>query len=669
MYLKIISTIALYFTVLSFVGCASSPKRGNASENSTSRQEALDKARGESTPDAKEFATADGEYRKHNFDAVLKRTRAFLKAYTKSEYLDEVYNLRGLAFIGQKKYQEATINLKKALDVTHSESLRNMATYNLAFTRFELGQIDLASQTLEPIRVGSLEKEDRVKFYVLRAKIGRLKHDFGSAASEILSALKYVPEPRAAQTVDPMLAFLDEVLEPINNVIVIEKLLSEFDDSPGVDRLLFRAGSYYFSNGEREKAKSYYQKLVNNFPESRYYPTARESVRKVEFQGAVDPHRIGVVLTLSGKFGKFGYKALQGLELALKIFQPTNEPNPVTLVVMDDQGDQERAISSMEELYYKHHVAVIIGPLVSKLAEPMGKKAQELGIPIVALTQKEASGGDFVFNAALTPAMQVRELIRYAVEKAGIHDFAILSPEGKFGEEYVKAFWDEVDRTKGSIKGYESYPSEETDFRHFVDKLVGLDQTDARAKELEELKALKAATPIKTRTKKFDRLFELKPITDFQAVFVPDEPKALGQILPTFAYRDVDKVLFLGINTWNNQELIARAGQYVEGSVFVDGFTSNSQNPSSKKFIEEYRATFNQEPSLVEALAYDAGHVLFSLMRNGDISSRTDLRDRIMNLKDFPGITGKISYRDGRLTKQLNLLTVKGGKIEEIAFQ
>lgn len=666
MHLKISHAILLPGLILLAAGCATTSKQSKA--DSSHRQELLEKARSENTPDAREFASIDAEYRKHGYDEVLKRTRAFIKTYSKSEYLAETYNLRGLAFIGLKQYQNAAINLRKAYDMASEDGLRNMAAYNLAYVHFETGQIDQASVALEPVKISSLDRGDRVKFYVLRAKIARLKKDYQGSAQEILSAIKNVPEPRPTATLDPMLGFLDEALEPLNNIVVLERLYGDFEDSPAADRLLYKLGSLYLASGDRDKAKGYFEKLANNFPDSRYYAAARENGRKLDFQGVVDPRRIGVVLTLSGKIGKFGQRALQGLQLALKIFQAPNDPTPISLVVLDDLGEQDRALAAMDELFYKHHVSAIVGPLVSKLAEPMGKKAQELGIPLIALTQKEASGGDYVFNAALTPAMQVRELVRYATEKAGVKSFAILSPEGKFGAEYANAFWDEIDRTGGAIRGFEKYGDEETDFRAYVDKLVGLAQTDARAHEVEELRVLKAATPMKTKSKKFDRMFELKPIVDFQAVFIPDEPKALGQILPTFAYRDVDNVLFLGINTWNNPELIARAGQFAEGAVFVDGFWAGSESPSSKKFIEEYRNTFNADPTLVEALSYDAGNILASLMKKSDVRSRADLRDRIRDLKDFPGITGKISYREGRLTKNLSLLTVKGGKIEEIAF-
>ncbi|MBI3543800.1 MAG: penicillin-binding protein activator [Deltaproteobacteria bacterium] len=667
MYRKITSALLLCSALV--VGCASAPKRSSANDSGNSgREEALDKAKSQNTPDGREFAAMDAEYRKHNFDNMIKRSKVFLKTYPKSDFLDEVYNLRGLALIGLKQYAGAAAQLKKALELSSNDSLKNMASYNLAYVYFELGQIDAAAQALEGMKPSSLEKNDRVKYFILRAKIARLKQDYAGSAQDILSGIHNIPEAQN-QMLESMLAFLDEVLEPINNLPSLERLLADHDDGPGADRLYYKVGAYYFGNGERDKAKKFFQKIVESYPESRYYATARDNLRKVEFQGVVDPKRIGVVLTLSGKFGKFGYKALQGLELALKIFQPAGEPNPVSLVVLDDQGDQERALAAMDDLFFKHHVAVIVGPLVSKLAEPMGKKAQELGIPLVTLSQKEAQAGDYVFNAALTPAMQVRELVQYAAEKAGVTSFAMLSPTGKFGEEYVKAFWDEVDRTGGSVRGCETYANDETDFRQYVDKLVGLAQLDARSHEVEELKLLKAATPIKSRSKKFERMFDLKPIVDFQAVFIPDEPKALGQILPTFAYRDVEKTLFLGINTWNNPDLIARAGQFAEGAVFVDGFYPGSHAPSSKKFSEEFRATFNADPSPLEAMAYDAGHILATLMRSGDVSSRTEMRDRILGLRDFQGVTGKISYRDGRLTKHLSLLTVKGGKIDEIAFQ
>ena len=68
----------------------------------------------------------------------------------------------------------------------------------------------------------------------------------------------------------------------------------------------------------------------------------------------------------------------------------------------------------------------------------------------------------------------------------------------------------------------------------------------------------------------------------------------------------------------------------------------------------------------MEAIAYDAANIVASIMRGG-ASSRGEIRDRLRGLREFPGVMGKITYEDGRLTKRLAILTVKGGKIEEIA--
>src|SRR5271165_325236 len=119
MFRKISSAIVLYSILITVFGCASAPKRSSASDSTGgggAHQDLLEKARSQNTPDAVEYAALDGEYRKHAFDAVLKRSRAFLKTYGKSEFLDEVYNLRALAFIGLKQHQNAAIVLKRLLE-------------------------------------------------------------------------------------------------------------------------------------------------------------------------------------------------------------------------------------------------------------------------------------------------------------------------------------------------------------------------------------------------------------------------------------------------------------------------------------------------------------------------------------------------------------------------
>lgn len=641
----------------------------------SSSDEVLGIAKSMSSPDAREFEAIDRESRARNHDEVLKRTQRFIKSFPESRFLSRVYHFRALAFLGKRTFNEAVVVLGKAVQQirAHSQSgddaLLDMIHYNAAYAQYELGHAELAAKEIGEIDKSRLDPANLQRMNTLRAKVARLAGDHNGAARAILDAVQKSPD---SSGLAPMASFLDEELDALaSNADVIESIASDYSSSPLADRLFFRAANLALKRGARPRAESWFGKIVDRFPSSQYVQIAKSNLTIREQLGKIDSRKIGVVLTLSGKFGKIGARALQGMELAFGVFKNDKDLDTPALVVMDDQGDPDRAIHAMEELAFKHGVVAIIGPISSKLLEPMAHKARELQIPLLSLTQKDVpleSTEDWFFNAGVTATSQVHQLVKYAREKLHATDFALLAPANKFGEEYTKTFWDELDASGATVRGYETYPDQETDFRLYIDRLVGLNATDARSKEVDELKALKAVIPIKKKSKKLDRLFNLKPIVDFQVVFVPDEPRALGQILPTFAYRDVDKIVFLGTNTWNSQELVARAGRFAEGSIFVDGFHLRSPRPTVQKYIEEFRKTFAMEPSAIDATAYDAARILESLIGKSASLSRSDLRSRLSSLKDFQGLSGTVFAENGRIIKTLHLLTLKSGKIEEIAF-
>src|SRR5690606_30944453 len=127
--------------------------------------------------------------------------------------------------------------------------------------------------------------------------------------------------------------------------------------------------------------------------------------------------------------------------------------------------------------------------------------------------------------------------------------------------------------------GFETYSPKETDFRTVVDKLVGLYYQDARKREMEALVQLREQEGITRETHRTEKYFHLPPIVDFDAVFIPDVARVVANILPTFAYRDVENVQFLGVATWNSPDLLKRAQRYAENSAFVDIFHVNSPSP------------------------------------------------------------------------------------------
>ncbi|MGK4455544.1 hypothetical protein, partial [Klebsiella pneumoniae] len=81
----------------------------------------------------------------------------------------------------------------------------------------------------------------------------------------------------------------------------------------------------------------------------------------------------------------------------------------------------------------------------------------------------------------------------------------------------------------------------------------------------------------------------LPAIVDFDAIFVPDGPKAMGQIAPMLAYVGVMQMKYLGTNLWNTPEFVRRGERRVESALFVDSQITNDPRFSASRFFVEFR--------------------------------------------------------------------------------
>jgi branched-chain amino acid transport system substrate-binding protein len=107
-----------------------------------------------------------------------------------------------------------------------------------------------------------------------------------------------------------------------------------------------------------------------------------------------------------------------------------------------------------------------------------------------------------------------------------------------------------------------------------------------------------------------------------------------------------------------------------QGFTYINIITDvTSKKPTRDTILNEFKKTYRAEPGSIEALAYDAGQIVSSVvLTKADIQNRDDFLGELQKIKDFPGVAGAISFEDGHFTKRLVYLTVHNGKIEEIAF-
>ena len=609
-------------------------------------------------------------YSKGAYEAALSKIREFEQRFPKSNQIGYVDNLHGLIFLAEKNPSEAISYFQKSIKHPGlGKNFTDYIIYNLATAQIEAGQTEEALKSLDGVHPENLDQDTRMKLYHLRSQIHLKRESYLDAARDAMSSSRFVPDAQIAHlrtTRDaPLTALTERALSKIDNTLALEQLYRDSETAPLADLILLELVRKEMAVSNFEKASQYQGILAAKFPDSPSSALAAELIGAAQSTAPADPQAIGVLLPLKGKFAKWGARSLQGIELALRMFNSGDSDSKLTLIVEDSGEEPERAIAALNRLVLHHHVIAVIGPLLSKGIEQINQRAQELRVPLISLARYTATSADHVVQGGLTMKIQAEEVAKYALERLNLRRFAILAPRDKIGEEAARSFWDAVEANGGEIVGFESYSPGETDFRQPVDKLSGLYYTEARQRELDALAKEREVNRIRKRTRKTEQYFALKPIVNYDAVFIPDEPRISGQILPTFAYRDVDHVRFLGTSAWNSADFISRAQHSAENAIFVDAFFPEAENPAIRTFIENYRSTFGQDPTAMEALSYDAAKILEYAVSRG-ATNRAELLANLKAVNRQTGVTGRISYKDGQLTRNLQILTIQNGRIREV---
>ena len=356
---------------------------------------------------------------------------------------------------------------------------------------------------------------------------------------------------------------------------------------------------------------------------------------------------IGVLLPLSGRYAAFGQRVQRGMELAQETFRPHI---PVRFIFRDTAGDETVAAQQVAELAISDRVMGIAGPLVGNAAQGAVKRANQEHTPLLTMSQKEglAASSLYVFRNSLTPELQVRALINYAMDVRGFSQFGIMSPQTRQGEQFAEIFRNEATRRGGKIIAEQSYLTDQTDFRHQIRLLQGLDPNTTDEGE-------QGSDPE-----------NISP-PPFQALFLPDYADRIKLIAPQLAFYGLEGVQLLGPNGWNDADLPRQTRQFVEGAVFTDGFFRHSDYPFVQEFVEHYFSRYGEDPTILEAQGYDIAGILLTLLNDSSVRNREDLRRALAQLQNYPGVTGATRFDlIGEADKVLFLLQVQNGTIVQI---
>ena len=127
------------------------------------------------------------------------------------------------------------------------------------------------------------------------------------------------------------------------------------------------------------------------------------------------------------------------------------------------------------------------------------------------------------------------------------------------------------------------------------------------------------------------------------------------------------EVPLIGGDGWDSPRLFEIGGPALEGDYFSSHYSADDPDPLVRRFVEDYRRIFNTTPDAFAATAYDAARILLDAVSRAASLERAAIRDALAQTKDFPGVTGSVTFDSARnAVKQVSIIRI--GQNGELHF-
>ena len=338
--------------------------------------------------------------------------------------------------------------------------------------------------------------------------------------------------------------------------------------------------------------------------------------------------KVGVLLPLSGPFENMGESFLKAIRLAL--FDIGNKN--IKIYPKDSKANALNTYLSAKE-FEELGIEVVIGPIFHESLE----KLNEINnITFISLTNKTRKIPKNTIGFGINIDSQIEALKKY-FDEIKVSKTLLLSPNSEF------TYQSELVAKKDILKFYRTY-SYDANPKTITGEIEKITKYRERKKDLERrIKILEKSDlhKHKQELKKLEQMHTLGKV-NFDSVVVIDFGERLKSVLTSFMFSDVssDEVNFFTLNQWFDETL------------FNENAAENLHFPSIdlnnlKKFEKKYLDAYDEKPSDVSILAYDAlGLIYYCWSNNNDQFKASQL----YNKDGFKGLHGKFII-EGNLSK------------------
>ena len=334
--------------------------------------------------------------------------------------------------------------------------------------------------------------------------------------------------------------------------------------------------------------------------------------------------KIGINAPMTGDIPKVGegtkYAAQMWLEdvKAAGGIKVGGKKYPVELVIEDNESKAESAVKVQTKMITEDEVLVIVGPQASKQAIPAGEVANNYKTPMISpwsTNPDTTKDRPYVFRGCFLDPFQGPVLANFIKEEFGFTKAAVLydvaSDYPKGLAEFFKDAWEKVNGP-GSVVAYESFTTKDADFSSQLTKIIK---------------------------------------SGAEVLFTPQYYNEVALIVQQAHELGWNKPI-VGSDSWGSAETVELCGKDCYGLFFSTHYAAAGAKGATKAFIDRYNKKYGYVPDDVAALTWDSLGIVQTAIQSvskltGNIEKdRKSVRDAMAKVKEFNGITGKMTFTE-----------------------
>ena len=351
--------------------------------------------------------------------------------------------------------------------------------------------------------------------------------------------------------------------------------------------------------------------------------------------------KVGLLAPLSGEYKELGDSLLYSLQLALNEIDDKN----VQIIPRDSGSNDKKKLYNAVQEIRSQGVNVIIGPINNEDFKEV-KKFND--IVFISPSNINPEFQDNIISIGVSLESQMIALMKF-IKKQKKNKTVILIPKNQYIN-FIEEKLNKLDLKNYKIFKYSPDP------KILTGEIEVLTNYSQRKKNLEYRKKMFEDKEDEQSKRQLERLEQKYTLGDvnFDSVIIIDFGNSLKSVLTSLVFTDVDqkKVLFTTVNQWFDE------------SIFYENTVNSLYYPSVnykefKKYKDNYFKTFNNFPSEITILAYDAiGLIYYAWKKNGKVNTVNDFFFK----GKIKGKIGTFSFKNKKIIQDLNIYRAKNKK-------